>query len=233
METVRAVLLVAAGSSVSSAEADAILLEYPAIEDGAFADGALDAAAAQVARLAGGETPLYLALPPIASGLARDYLLATLREGVYGVSVGDPTSIEQVRYAESLIEEAERRAELRLGLTAMAVWFSTARAISIAPETLAKLRSGAGRVTWVGFDAEVLAAALGIERASATLDAARALLVLAAAAEGLPLVERIAAGDQGAADAARTAGVRGVATTEHDALARLRAEFPGAEADSD
>ena len=156
-----------------------------------------------------------------------------LREGVYGVSVGDPTSIEQVRYAESLIEEAERRAELRLGLTAMAVWFSTARAISIAPETLAKLRSGAGRVTWIGFDADVLAAALGIERGSATLDAARALLVLAAAAEGLPLVERIAAGDQGAADAARAAGVRGVATTEHDALARLRSAFPGGDADSD
>ena len=233
METVRAVLVVAAGSSVSSAEADAILLEPPAIEDGAFADGALDAAAAQVARLAAGETPLYLALPPIASGLARDYLLATLREGVYGVSVADPTSIEQVRYAESLIEEAERRAELRLGLTAMAVWFSTARAISIAPETLAKLRSGAGRVSWAGFDAEVLAAALGIKGGSATLDAGRALLVLAAASEGLPLVERLAAADQGAADAARGAGVRGVATTERDALARLRSEFPEGDADPD
>lgn len=233
METVRAVLVVAAGSSDPSDQADAILLEHPEIEDGAFADGALEAAAAQVARLAGGETPLYLALPPIASGLARDYLLATLREGVYGVSVADPTSIEQVRYAESLIEEAERRAGLRLGLTAMTAWFSTARAISIAPETLAKLRSGAGRVTWAGFDAEALAAALGIERGSATADAARPLLVLAAAAEGLPLVERIAAGDQSATDAARAAGVRGVATTEHDALARLRSEFPGGDADSD
>ena len=39
METVRAVLLIAAGSSVSSAEADVFLLEYPAIEDGRVCRG--------------------------------------------------------------------------------------------------------------------------------------------------------------------------------------------------
>ena len=161
-------------------------------------------------------------------------MLATLRDGVYGVSVGDPTSIEQVRYAESLIEEAERRAELRLGLTGEWPSGSARRARSRSRRRRsAKLRSGAGRVTWVGFDADVLAAALGIGRGSTTLDAARALLVLAAAAEGLPLVERINAGDQSAADSARAAGVRGVATTAHDALARLRSAFPGGDADSD
>lgn len=226
METRRAVLIVEPSQDAVSEAADAILLEHPPLKDGAFSAGAVEVAAAQAARLGGGATPIYLALPPVESGQMRAYLLAVLRRGVYGVSVIDPSSVEQARYAESLLEEVEWRNDLRAGLTAMAIWFSSSRALAIAAETLSQLRRSAGRTTWIGFDAASLATELGIESGSPTIRAARAQLVLITAAEGLPLVERITTGANDAIETARAAGARGIASTNAALMQRMRCIFP-------
>ena len=171
--------------------------------------------------------PLYVALPPVETGHARELLLAALKPGATGVVVRPPSSVEQLRYVEGILEEAEERAGIRLGLTAMAIGFGTPKALAIMPQALEAMRRSAGRVTWIAWNAAMLARELGVEPGSPTVELAGSQVVLAAAADkvgavrwinGRPTHDEIAA--------AREQGFNGVATSDAMSLPRIRAAFP-------
>ena len=165
--------------------------------------------------------PVYLAIPAIDSGLVRDYLLRTLQPGVYGVATQPPVSVEQLRYLEGVIEDVELRADIRPGLTAMAVGFEHPRALNIMSEALAAMRESADRTTWIAFNHEELAQTLGVEPDSATIIHASSRAILTAAAFDLPVVY----GSVADAEFAAALGFRGVATIDPSDLERLRTIF--------
>ena len=225
MDAVRALLVVLPDAALPDAasveHADAIILVPPAEPD------EFGAAAERVAAALELGPPVYLIIPAFDSGLVRDYLLQTLQPGVYGVGSQSPSSVEQVRYLESVIEDAELRAGIRPGLTAMAVGFESPRALNIMPEALVAMRESADRMTWIAFNHEELAQTLGTEPDSATIVHASAQAVLTAAAFDLPVVY----GSPPDAEAAAALGFRGCATDDPSDLQRLRTIFDRPEAE--
>lgn len=229
MDSVRSVLALPAGAEFPAAElvaaADAVVALPPA-DSGEFA-GERE----RVDGLLGRTERLYVAAPPVDSGDARSYLAAALRPGVYGVVARPPSSLEQLRYLESLLEDLELRAEIRPGLTAMAIGFGTPQALALMAEALSALRGSADRTTWVAWNPQLVADALGVEPDSPTVTQSGANVVLTSAAYGLPAV-RWMNGSPSEAEigSARALGFRGIATTDAAALPRLAAAFPAAEA---
>ena len=219
MDDVRAVLIVLPDASLpdptSVAQADAIVLVGP--DDADQFESQRD----RVASALNLGPPIYLAIPPLDSGLAREYLQHTLQAGVYGVASRPPASIDQLRYLEGVLEDLEIRAGIRPGLTAMAVGFEHPRAMSIMSDALQALRDSADRMTWIAFDDEELAQTLQVPIDSNTVAVARSQVVLTAAAFGLPVVY----GDIDAAGEAATLGFRGCATIDVSDLERLRSIF--------
>ena len=219
MDDVGAVLILlpddALPDATSVAEADAIVLVAP--DDAA----AFDAQRAHVAAALELGPPLYLAVPPIESGLARAYLRATMQPGVYGVASRPPASVDQLRYLEGLLEDLELRAGIRPGLTAMAVGFEHPRALDIMSSALQAMRDSADRMTWIAFNHEELAQTLGVAPDSPTVTAASAQAVLTAAAYDLPVVY----GSVEQAEHAAALGFRGCATIDPVDLGQLRTIF--------
>ena len=230
MDSVRSVLVLPAGAEIPAAEAVAAadaVVALPPTDPAEFA-GERE----RIEDLLGRTKRLYVAAPPIDSGNARGYLTAALRPGVYGVVARPPSSLEQLRYLESLLEDLEQRAEIRPGLTAMAIGFGTPPALALMAEALGALRGSADRTTWVDWNARLVADALGVEPDSPTVTQSGANMVLAAAAHGLPAVRWVDGSPSEAEIAsARALGFRGIATTDAAALARLAAAFPTAEAE--
>ncbi len=229
MDAVRAVLVLPADAEPPAAEAADAIVALPPHDAADFA-----AARGRTAALLPRSDRLYLAAPPIESGAARGYLAAALQPGVYGVAAPAAASLDQLRYLESILEDLEARADIRPGLTAMALRFDTPAALAIMPEALAALQRSAGRVTWVGWSPQRFADALAVPEDSPTVAQAAAQVVLAAAARGLPAVHWTAGRPSGAEiRAARRAGFRGLATSDRAALPHLSAAFPAPEPDSD
>lgn len=209
-------------SAEEAAEADALIALPPSDAD------AFEQFGERVRALIEVGPPLYVAIPPVDTGLARELLLAALAPGVYGVVARPPSSIEQLRYVEGILEEAEERAEIRLGLTALAIGFGTPKALAIMPEALDAMRRSAGRVTWIAWNAEMLARELGAEPASPTIALAASQVVLAAAADGVGAVRWInGRPKRDEIVEARAQGFCGLATTDAHSLRRIRGVFPG------
>ena len=208
-------------SAEEAAEADALIALPPSDADAFGQFGERVRALIEVGR------PLYVAIPPVDTGLARDLLLAALAPGVYGVVARPPSSIEQLRYVEGILEEAEEQAEIRLGLTALAIGFGTPKALAIMPEALDAMQRSAGRVTWIAWNAEMLARELGVESASPTIALAASQVVLAAAANGVGAVRWInGRPKRDEIVEARAQGFSGLATTDAHSLRRIRGVFP-------
>ena len=232
MDTVRAILVLpadAAPPAVSIAETADAIIALPPAEPADF-----EAERDRVGELLSLSDRFYIAAPPIDSGDARGYLAVALQPGVYGVVARPPSSIEQLRYLESLLEDLEQRAEIRPGLTAMAVGFGTPRALALMSEALDALRGSADRTTWIAWNPLLVAEALGVPPDSPTVAQSGANVVLSAAAHDLPAVYWFngAPGDDEIA-AARALGFRGMATTDPASLPRLIDAFPSAEAESE
>lgn len=208
-------------SAEEAAEADALIALPPSDADAFGQFGERVRALIEVGR------PLYVAIPPVDTGLARDLLLAALAPGVYGVVARPPSSIEQLRYVEGILEEAEERAEIRLGLTALAIGFGTPKALAIMPEALDAMQRSADRVTWIAWNAEMLARELCVEPASPTIALAASQVVLAAAANGVGAVRWInGRPKRDEIVEARAQGFSGLATTDAHSLRRIRGVFP-------
>ncbi len=219
MDNVRALLILLPDVELPDADsvehADAIVLVPPDDED------QFPAARDRVAAALKLGAPVYLAIPPIDTGLALSYLRQTLQPGVYGVAMHAPASVDQLRYLEGLLEDLERRADIRPGLTAIAVGFEHPRALDIMSEALRAMRDSADRLTWIAFNHVELAQELGVESDSPTVQLASAQAVLTAAAFNLPVVY----GWPDAADQAAALGFRGCATDDLADLDRLQAIF--------
>ena len=220
MDDVRAVLILLPEGPLPSAEAvaqaSALVLVAPEDADQFAAQRERAAAVLELG------PPVYLAIPPLASGLARDYLRQTLQPGVYGVASRPPSSVDQLRYLEGLLEDLELRAGIRPGLTAMAVGFEHPLAMDLMADALKAMRDSADRMTWIAFNHEELAASLGVEPDSPTVAVAASSVVLTAAAYNLPVVYD--APDQ--AKAAAALGFRGCATIMTADLEQLQSTFP-------
>ena len=224
MDSVRSLLLVPAGD-ISTATAagpipDATLLDLMPTDPGGYA-----AAAASVTALIGAGHRLYLhSRGPQAPDL-REQLLATLVDGVYGLSVPGVVHADQLHFVDSLLEDIEGRVGIEPGLTAIGLWIENAAALAICTE-LAKASS---RLTWLGVSTTHLAMELGLDApAPLLLDHARLQVVLAAAAAGLPTLEGLhlaaARPDDGQM---RALGLRGRLTRDAAELPALHAAFPG------
>ncbi len=201
------------------AEASAIVL-VPPPDASALAPQRVEAALAL-------GPPIYLALPPLDQGSVQEHLQQLLLPGVYGVAARPPTSIEQLRYLEGVLEHVEIRVGIRPGLTAMAVGFEHPRALRIMAEALQTMRDSADRVTWIAFNHQELAQQLGVDPTSTTVSTALSQAVLTASAYDLPVIY----GDPETVGSAHQLGCRGCATTDASELARLRAVFDRPEAD--
>ena len=218
MDTVRAILMLPAESALPPAEAlaraDALIAIPPHDPE-------------RIAALLEHAPPLYLAAPPIESGEAYRSLADALQPGVYGVAAPAASSLDQLRYLESIIEDIETRAGIRPGLTAMGLTMDSPQAFALIPEALRTLSSSAGRLTWVAWNPLALAQPLGIPADSPTISHAAAAVVLAAAAHNLPAVQWT---DLPLSDAriasARQLGFRGFAVLDPADLPRLADAFP-------
>ncbi len=171
---------------------------------------------------------VYLHLRPVDARGLRDDLLACLLPGVYGVSLTRLRSLDQLRYLDSLLEDVEPRAEIAAGLTALGVWIDSAKSLTLAPD----LARGSHRLTWLGLDAASLASELDVDAHAGALDHARATVVFAAAANGLPAVAGLAAAghDAGAELVAarqfRGLGMRGQLTRSEKAALEFGRLYP-------
>lgn len=173
--------------------------------------------------------PVYLVTPTLDSGQTRSYLQHALQPGVYGVAVQTAASVDQLRYLEGVLEELEIRADIRPGLTAMAVGFHDPRAINIMSDCLAAMRDSSDRMTWIAYDHAEMAESLGVPPDSPTVAIASSQVIMTAAAYNLPVVY----GSPPDADYAASLGFRGCATAEQTDLDGLRATFTRAESESD
>ena len=227
MDDVRALLAVLPDAPLPSSSdvehADALILVHPHEERDYPAASERVAAALQLG------PPVYVIAPALDSGLTRKYLQHALQPGVYGIGVQTATSVDQLRYLEGILEELEIRADIRPGLTAMAVGFHDPRAINIMSEALSAMRDSADRMTWIAYDHVALAESLDVPPDSATVGATSARVLLTAAAYDLPVVY----GSPPDAEYARELGFRGCATGVSAELERLRAIFTRAEPETD
>ena len=234
MDTVRALLLVPPDAKPPKAVPDAALLDLRALTT----EQHNDARAATQALIDAGQR-VYLHIHSVQSGQARDDLLACLIPGVYGVSLPDVLTAQQLQYLESTLEELEARAGVRAGLTAIGAWVAGARGM----QALDALAAASSRLTWVGLDEAALAADLGLtadlelddeaEEVHPTLAHARAQLTLAARANDLPSVLGALPNEDGQraaarAAAARAAGLCGGLTTDARLVEGFKSTFPTA-----
>ncbi len=217
MDSVRALLLVPPGDPQPDVVADATLLDLMHTDR-----AGLPAAAEAVDALVAAGRCLYLHTRGPQSPELREQLLATLRPGVYGLSLPDATHVDQVRYADSLLEDAEGRLGIEPGLTALGLWVGSAAALARAGE----FARASHRLTWLGVASAQLAAELSLDAPSpALLDHARARLVFAAQAAGLPAVEGLPTHAAVPAEL-RALGLRGALTRHAGAVPALHAAFP-------
>ena len=227
MDAVRALLRLSPDhAKLEKSTPDAVVLDCRAAAD----EKAEKQARREVDALLTAEQRTYICAPPVATRRTRDVLRATLRPDVYGVCVPELLSVDQLRYADGVIEELERAAEIRPGLTALALWVDSTRALALLDDLLGALADGSERATLVGLDAAAIGAELGVPADSPTLEQARAATVIATAARGLPAVvgsfSSDAVTDAEAVAAARNAGFRGVVTPDPKAVAGLLEAFP-------
>ncbi len=219
MDDVRALFVVLPDAPLpdpSEAEqADALILVFPQDESHYPASTERVASAIQLG------PPVYIVIPPLDSGLARKYLQSALQSGVYGVAVQTVASVDQLRYLEGVLEELEIRAEIRPGLTAMAVGFHDPRAINIMSDCLSAMRDSSDRLTWIAYNHVEMAESLGVQPDSPTVAMASSQVVMTAAAFNLP----VAYGSPPDAEYAASLGFRGCATGESSELEALRATF--------
>ncbi len=220
MDDVRALLAVLPDAPLpSEAEvehADALIIVFPQDESEYEAAGERVASAIELG------PPVYVVIPPLDSGLARNYLQSTLQPGVYGVALQAAASVDQLRYLEGVLEELEIRAGIRPGLTAMAVGFHNPRSINIMSDCLSAMRDSAERMTWIAFDHVEMAESMGVQPDSATVAFASSQVVMTAAAFDLPVVY----GSPPDAEYAASLGFRGCATGDPSDLEQLRTVFP-------
>jgi hypothetical protein len=238
MDAVRSLLLLRPGDTPPADPPDATLLDLTDLQP----DGYTQAAAASASLLQTGHR-LYLHTHLRQNASARANLLACYptieppADGdqppptIYGLSLAGLTSLDQLRYAASLMEDLEAHTGATPGLGAIGLWIDSARALHIAGE----LAGASSRLTWIGIDARALATELGIPAGNgATLDHARAAVVLAAQANDLPAVEGPAPRDDSGgyetsnAERLRALGLRGHATWDAQTTAPLTAIFPDA-----
>ena len=233
MDTVRALLLVSPDAKPPSTVPDATLLDLRALT----AEQRDGARAATQALIDAGQR-VYLHIHSVQSGEARDDLVASLIPGVYGVSVSDVLTAQQLQYLDSTLEDLEARAEIRAGLTAIGAWVASARGV----QALDALAAGSHRLTWVGLDEAALAADLGLdvepddddaEEVHPTLAHARAQLTLAARANDLPSVLGAPPHEDGRRAAARAAaasaaGLCGGLTMDARLVENFKSAFPSA-----
>ncbi|PZC49288.1 MAG: citrate lyase subunit beta / citryl-CoA lyase [Chloroflexi bacterium] len=229
MDSVRSLLLVPADDPAasdrataagSSAPPDATLIDLMHTD----AAGHDDAAASIRARIAAGHR-IYLHTRGPQSPDLRDQLLATLPStGVYGVSIPGVVHLDQLRFVDSLLEDIEQHAGIEPGLTAIGLWVESAAALGKAGE----LAAASSRLTWLGVATAHLAMELALDAPAATLlDHARARVVFAAQASGLPAIEGLPLPPIAPNDAhLRSLGLRGRMTRHVSEVAGLHAAFP-------
>lgn len=227
MDDVRALLAVLPDASLPSqsdvVHADALIIVFPQDESEFPAIAERVAVAIQLG------PPVYVIVPALDTGLARQYLQHALQPGVYGVGVQSVASVDQLRYLEGVLEELEIRAGIRPGLTAMAVGFHNPRAINIMSDCLSAMRDSSDRMTWIAYDHVEMAGSLGVDPDSATVAVASSQVVMTAAAFDLPVVY----GSPPDAEYAAGLGFRGCATGDPADLKRLRDIFTRPENETD
>ena len=224
MDSVRSLLLVLPGATPPDHAPDATLLDLRATD----AD-ARPAARDTAQRLLDEGHRVYLHLHPVASQQVLDDLAACLLPGVYGVSLPQALSLNQVRYVDSVLEEAEEKAGIDVGLTAIGLWIENAAALMQATE----LARASHRLTWLGVDGAALLGQLALspDRHREALLYPRATVAFAAQAAGLPAVDGAevdATPDQeiAVAQQARALGLRGKLTAHSEAAAAFASLFP-------
>ena len=216
MDSVRALLLVPPNKPQANVPADAILLDLTHTDR-----SDLSAAAAAVDALLAAGRRVYLHTCGPQSPDLREYLLATLHPGVYGLSLPNATHIDQVRYVDSLLEDVEDRAGIEIGLTALGIWIGSAAALAQAGE----FARASHRLTWLGLASSQLAAELRLDQPSpALLNQARVHVVFAAQAAGIPAVEILPVHDAVAREL-RALGLLGALTRNAQEVPTLQAEF--------
>ena len=165
MDTVRSLLLVPADADgLAGIGADA-----PALPDATLVDlmhtdaGGHDAAVAAIDALRQAGHRVYLHTRGPQSPDLREQLLATLSDGVYGVSLPGVVHVDQLRFVDSLLEDVEGRAGIEPGLTALGLWIESSAALG----RVAQLAAASSRLTWLGVATAPLAMELVPRRARA------------------------------------------------------------------
>ena len=226
MDTVRSLLLVPADlDGLAGIGADAPELPDATLVDLMHTDaGGHDAAVAAIDALRQAGHRVYLHSRGPQSPDLREQLLATLRDGVYGVSLPGVVHVDQLRFVDSLLEDVEGRAGIEPGLTALGLWIESAAALG----RVAQLAAASSRLTWLGVATAPLAMELAVDApAPSLLDAARAAVVFAAQASGLPAVEGLPLPSLPPDDVAlRAHGLRGRLTRHPSEVAALNVAFP-------
>ena len=168
------------------AGADAIVIDLEdAVPDGAK-DDARALAGTHIARLAG-NTAVFARVNAIHTGLTRDDVLAIVRPGLSGVVLAKTESPQDLRDLDVLLREAEMANGVRPGDIAVVPLIESAPAVV----ACAQIARATDRVAALSFGAEDYTYSLGIPRANnaAGLQYARATIVHAAAALGLPAID--------------------------------------------
>ena len=226
MDTVRSLLLVPADADgLAGIGADAPELPDATLVDLMHTDaGGHDAAVAAIDALRQAGHRVYLHTRGPQSPDLREQLLATLRDGVYGVSLPGVVHVDQLRFVDSLLEDVEGRAGIEPGLTALGLWIESAAALG----RVAQLAAASSRLTWLGVATAPLAMELALDApAPSLLDAARAAVVFAAQASGLPAVEGLPLPSLPPDDSAlRAHGLRGRLTRHPSEVGALNVAFP-------
>ena len=235
MDSVRSLLLVPADNIAAATTAgsipDATLIDLMHTDAAGH-----DAAAESIGALIAAGHRVYLHTRGPQSPDLRDQLLATLPPptntdgtpvygtGVYGLSIPGVVHLDQLRFVDSLLEDVERHAGIEPGLTAIGLWIESAAALGKAGE----LAAASSRLTWLGVATAHLAMELALDAPAATLlDHARARVVFAAQASGLPAVEGLPLPSVAPDDAhLRSLGLRGRMTRHLSEVAGLHAAFP-------
>ena len=226
MDTIRSLLLVPADlDGLAGIGADAPEPPDATLVDLMHTDaGGHDAAVATIDALRQADHRVYLHSRGPQSPDLREQLLATLRDGVYGVSLPGVVHVDQLRFVDSLLEDVEGRAGIEPGLTALGLWIESAAALG----RVAQLAAASSRLTWLGVATAPLAMELALDApAPSLLDAARAAVVFAAQASGLPAVEGLPLPSLPPDDAGlRAHGLRGRLTRHPSEVGALNVAFP-------
>lgn len=210
--------------------ADALLLRLGRCAEDAARRGARACACALVetARRKGRAPRLFVELAPLNSDLVEADLDALFGPGPDGVflSAGDGAAGLQRLAVKLAVREAQ--AGLADGATRIGVF------VGADPAGVLALPSFAGaspRLAALAFDEAGLRAALGLaDGGGAAIETARAMVVLAAAAAGVPaLAPPVRAGGEAAFSAARRDGFAGAMARSPAQVAAIRAIFPAGE----